>query len=119
VLSGGIFYKQITDFIYKRQFVYHGPATEFDGYYATAPVNGGDAHLVGGEFDFSHRLNFLPGAASGLGFDVNWTQVYSKAAVTKDTATTAATLALSEKAEARETAKRQERLERVRRVFRI
>jgi TonB-dependent receptor len=92
VLSGGIFYKQITDFIYKRQFVYHGPATEFDGYYAVAPVNGGDAHLVGGEFDFSHRLNFLPGAASGLGFDVNWTQVYSKAAVTKDTATTAATL---------------------------
>jgi TonB-dependent receptor len=92
VLSAGVFYKQITDFIYKRQFVYHGPATEFDGYYATAPYNGGDAHLVGGEFDFSRRLSFLPGGLSGLGFDVNWTQVYSKAAVPRDTATTAAGL---------------------------
>ena len=59
--SAGVFYKQITDFIYKRQFVYHGPATEFDGYYATAPANGGDAHLIGGEFDFSRRLDFIPG----------------------------------------------------------
>ncbi|MEP6494157.1 MAG: TonB-dependent receptor [bacterium] len=92
VLSGGVFYKEISDFIYKRQFIYHGPASEFDGYYATAPVNGGDAHLVGAEFDFARRLGFLPGIASGLGFDVNWTQVYSKAAVLKDTATTAATL---------------------------
>ncbi len=92
VFSAGVFYKQITGFIYKRQFIYHGPATEFDGYYATAPANGGDAHLVGGEFDFSRRLAFLPGAASGLGFDVNWTQVYSKSAISTDTATTAATL---------------------------
>jgi TonB-dependent receptor len=92
VLSAGVFYKQITDFIYKRQFVYNGPATEFDGYYATAPANGGDGHLVGGEFDFSRRLDFLPGVPSGFGFDVNWTQVYSKAAIAKDTATTAATL---------------------------
>jgi TonB-dependent receptor len=92
VLSGGVFYKQITDFIYKRQFIYNGPATEFDGYYATAPSNGGDAHLVGAEFDFSRSLDFVPGLPRELGFDVNWTQVYSRAAVSKDTATTAATL---------------------------
>jgi TonB-dependent receptor len=92
VFSMGVFYKSITDFIYKRQFVYHGPATEFDGYYATAPTNGGDAHLIGGEFDFSRRLDFLPGMWSGLGFDVNWTQVDSKATVPTDTAKTAANL---------------------------
>ena len=92
VFSAGVFYKRVTDFIYKRQFVYQGPATEFDGYYATEPANGGDAHLIGGEFDFSRQLDFIPGAPRGLGFDVNWTQVYSKAAVSKDTATTAATL---------------------------
>jgi TonB-dependent receptor len=92
VFSAGVFYKQITDFIYKRQFVYHGPATEFDGYFATAPANGGDAHLLGGEFDFSRRLDFIPSVPHSLGFDVNWTQVYSRAAVSKDTATTAATL---------------------------
>ncbi len=92
VFSAGVFYKQITDFIYKRQFIYQGPATEFDGYYATSPANGGDAHLLGGEFDFSRRLDFIPGIPRELGFDVNWTQVYSRAAVSKDTATTAATL---------------------------
>ncbi|MGH7620323.1 MAG: TonB-dependent receptor [Gemmatimonadaceae bacterium] len=92
VFSAGVFYKQITDFIYKRQFIYQGPATEFDGYYATAPANGGDAHLIGGEFDVSRRLDFIPGLPRELGFDVNWTQVYSHAAVSKDTATTAATL---------------------------
>jgi TonB-dependent receptor len=92
LFSAGVFYKQITDFIYKRQFIYQGPATEFDGYYATAPSNGGDAHLVGGEFDLSHRLDFIPGLPRELGFDVNWTQVYSRAAVSKDTATTAGTL---------------------------
>lgn len=92
VFSAGVFYKQISDFIYKRQFVYQGEATEFDGYYATAPANGGDGHLIGGEFDFARRLNFVPGLPSGLGFDVNWTQVYSRAAVPSDTATIAATL---------------------------
>ena len=92
VVSAGVFYKQVTDFIYKRQFIYHGPATEFDGYYATAPANGGNAHLLGGEFDFSRRLDFIPAVPHSLGFDVNWTQVYTRAAVSKDTATTAATL---------------------------
>jgi len=92
VFSMGVFYKSISDFIYKRQFVYNGPATEFDGYYATAPSNGGDAHLIGGEFDFSRHLDFLPGNWSGLGFDVNLTQVDSRAAVPNDTAKTAATL---------------------------
>ena len=92
VFSAGVFYKDITDFIYKRQFIYEGPATEFDGYYATAPANGGDAHLIGGEFDFSRSLDFFPGVPRALGFDFNWTQVYSRAAVSPDTATTAATL---------------------------
>ena len=90
VFTFGVFYKQITDFAFKRHFVYHGPATEFDGYYATAPENGGDAHLLGAEFDFSRHLEFLPGALANLGFDVNWTQVDSKAQVPSDTSTTAA-----------------------------
>lgn len=92
VFSAGVFYKQITGFIYKRQFIYNGPATEFDGYYGTEPMNGGDAHLLGGEFDFSRRLDWLPGAWAGLGFDLNWTQVDSRAAVLKDTAKVAANL---------------------------
>ena len=92
VVSAGLFYKRISDFIYQRQFVYNGPATEFAGYYGTRPDNGGDASLIGAEFDYSQRLDFLPGALSGLGFDVNWTQIDSKAKLLADTAKSAATL---------------------------
>jgi TonB-dependent receptor len=92
VFTAGAFYKQISDFIYQRQFVYNGAATEFAGYYGTRPDNGGDGTLLGAEFDYSQRLSFLPGAWSGLGFDVNWTQVDSKAKILGDTASTAATL---------------------------
>jgi TonB-dependent receptor len=92
VFSAGVFYKRISDFIYKRQFVYNGPATEFAGYYGTRPDNGGDASMIGAEFDYSQRLDFLAGALSGLGFDVNWTQIDSKAKLLADTAKSAATL---------------------------
>jgi TonB-dependent receptor len=92
VLSGGVFYKKITDFIYRRQFVYDGPATEFAGYYGTRPENGGDGHLLGSEIDYTQKLEFLPGAWSGLGVDVNWTHVDSKVQLLSDTASSAATL---------------------------
>jgi TonB-dependent receptor len=92
VVSGGVFYKQISDFIYRRQFVYNGPATEFDGYYGTQPENGGNGHLLGTEMNYTQRLEFLPGVWSGIGFDVNWTHVDSRAQLLKDTASTAATL---------------------------
>ncbi|HUX33298.1 MAG TPA: TonB-dependent receptor [Gemmatimonadaceae bacterium] len=89
VFSAGLFYKQISDFIYDREFVYNGPVTEFQGYYGTQPANGGDAHLSGLEMDYTDRLRFLPGAWSGLGFDVNWTHVDSRANILADTASTA------------------------------
>ena len=92
VVSAGVFYKNITDFIYKRQFIYNGPATEFAGYYGTQPQNGGSGSLVGAELDYSQRLQFLPGVWSGLGFDVNWTQVDSRAQLLADTAKSASTL---------------------------
>jgi hypothetical protein len=63
--------------------------TQFDGYYGTQPENGGDAHLAGLEMDYSDRFRFLPGALQGLGFDVNWTHVDSRADILADTASTA------------------------------
>lgn len=89
VFSAGLFYKQITDFIYTREFVYQGPVTQFDGYYGTQPENGGDAHIAGLEMDYSDRLRFLPGAWSGIGFDANWTHVESQGNIVADTASTA------------------------------
>jgi TonB-dependent receptor len=81
VVSGGVFYKSLTDVILTRNFIYQGPYTPFDGYYGTQPQNGGLGHLVGVEADWVQHLPFLPGALSGLGFDVNWTHVDSKVLV--------------------------------------
>ncbi|HEY0779471.1 MAG TPA: TonB-dependent receptor [Gemmatirosa sp.] len=92
ILSGGLFYKQITDFIYLRNFVYNGPVSDFQGYYGRQPENGGNGHLAGAEFQYTQRLLFLPGALGGLGVDVNWTHVESRVSLLGDTATTAATL---------------------------
>ncbi len=89
VFSAGLFYKQISDFIYTREFVYSGPVTQFDGYYGTQPENGGSAHIAGLEMDYSDRLRFLRGAWSGIGFDVNWTHVDSRANILADTASSA------------------------------
>ena len=81
VLTGGVFYKSLSDVILTRDFIYQGPYTPFVGYYGTQPQNGGSGHLVGVEADWVQHLPFLPGALSGLGFDVNWTYVDSKVLV--------------------------------------
>ncbi len=92
VVSGGLFYKRISDFIYSREFVYNGPVTDFDGYYGTEPANGGDATIAGAEGDWSQRLVFLPPGFDALGFDVNWTHVESRAQIPADTASSSSTL---------------------------
>ena len=83
VISGGVFYKRITDFILTRTFVYNGPYTPFQGYYGTEPQNGGNGHLLGFEVNWAEHLTFLPGVLAGFGFDANYTHVSSK--VTIDT----------------------------------
>jgi TonB-dependent receptor len=84
IVSGGLFYKQINDFQYDRIAIYNGPATQFDGNYVSMPVNGGDGHLFGFEADYAQHLWFLPRALQGLGFDVNWTHVSSRATLLQD-----------------------------------
>ncbi len=84
VISGGVFYKQISDFIFNRTFTYNGPVTELDGFLGTRPENGGSGHIVGFEADWAQRLVFLPGAFAGLGFDANYTHTSSRAVVAED-----------------------------------
>ncbi|MEO6211336.1 MAG: TonB-dependent receptor [Gemmatimonadaceae bacterium] len=81
VISGGVFYKQISDFIFNRTFTYTGPVTELDGFLGTRPENGGSGHILGFEADWAQRLVFLPGAWAGLGFDANYTHTSSRAVV--------------------------------------
>lgn len=84
IVSGGLFYKSITGFQYDKISIYNGPAKQFDGNFVSMPVNGGDGHLFGFEADYSQHLWFLPNAWQGLGFDVNWTHVTSKATLLQD-----------------------------------
>jgi len=90
LVSGGVFYKKITGFIYDRDFIYDGPVSEFVGYLGTRPENGGDATLKGIEASYTQRLYMLPSYFAGLGVDINWTHTDSRAALLADTASTAA-----------------------------
>jgi TonB-dependent receptor len=79
VVSGGIFYKDLANFIYTQRFFnYQGPVVAFRGANGTEPRNGQSAYLYGFEADYNQHLTFLPGALAGLGFDLNWTHVESR-----------------------------------------
>ncbi|MFM2288678.1 MAG: hypothetical protein RL684_1821 [Pseudomonadota bacterium] len=81
IVSGGLFAKQIKDYIVTnvRTLTYQntggllGLAKEFS--YANAPT----AHLYGVELNYVQRFkDQLPGALGGLGVSVNWAWVQSK-----------------------------------------
>ncbi|MCG8374608.1 MAG: TonB-dependent receptor, partial [Balneolales bacterium] len=81
IISAGVFYKQISDFIYVTSFDFTetGPYT---GYQAVQPVNGGDADLAGFEINLQQQLTFLPGFATGFGVYANYTYSWSEAELT-------------------------------------
>jgi len=81
VISGGVFYKSLSDVILTQNFTYTGPYAPFDNFKGTEPENGGSGHLVGVEVDWVQHFSFLPGAWAGLGMDVNWTHADSKVLV--------------------------------------
>lgn len=74
ILSGGLFYKQIDDFIYVLEGT--DDATGFDLF---QPQNGGSADLFGFEVSFQRQLDFLPGIWKGLGIYLNYTYISSNA----------------------------------------
>jgi TonB-dependent receptor len=85
VVSGGLFYKKLDNFIYTRRFTGNYPLN------ATTPIatdllitqvqNGQSADLLGVEAAYQQNLNFLPGAWSGLGVYLNYTYTHSSALV--------------------------------------
>lgn len=76
VISGGVFYKRMTDYIFPFQF----RETNFgDLYDVTQPRNGDSASLWGAEIAFQNQLRFLPGPLSGIGIYANYTYTDSKA----------------------------------------
>ncbi len=85
LLSAGIFYKKIDDFIFF--YVLHAyesdPSTGSNKYIIEIPLNGTDAEVFGAEVLGQFKLEFLPGWFSRFGIYTNYTYTYSKASIFK------------------------------------
>ncbi len=78
VLSGGVFYKQITNDIYNRTSLLNRDGVLYE---VVRPENLESAWLMGAEVGISKRFDFLPGFLSGFGFEGNYTYTKSVAKV--------------------------------------
>lgn len=76
LISGGVFYKDIKDYIYESIYTQQGG--EFNGYQVTQTVNGANARVYGYEVAWQQQLTFLPGFLNGFGIYGNFTQIQSK-----------------------------------------
>jgi len=79
VLSAGLFYKNLSNFIYKKSD--YATFMQTDSVKVTQSVNGDDATLWGFEVAWQQNLTFLPGVFSGLGIYTNYTYTNSSATV--------------------------------------
>jgi len=80
-ISGGVFYKKLTDIIFNTTSKINDPGSIYDRYDYKQPVNGGNSTLFGIEFNWDYQLKFLPGFLDGLGFSVNYAYTNSTADV--------------------------------------
>lgn len=74
IVSGGVFYKDIKDFIYTS--VLEDPDTGFDIF---QPLNGEGATIFGFEVAFQRQLDFLPGFLRNFSLYLNYTYLTSNA----------------------------------------
>ena len=77
ILSGGLFFKDISNFIVNQSFEdYTFEGTEWADF--SQPINGGNATLLGAEIAFQRQLDFISPSLSGLGFYFNYTFTQSE-----------------------------------------
>ena len=79
VVQAGVFYKWLTDPIYRVQTTVAGGT--YAGFTQTQPTNGPGATVGGLEMTWQQHLAFLPGPLSGLGFRANYSYTTSTATV--------------------------------------
>ncbi len=85
VVSGGVFYKDVKDFIvdYTNDVDQFGGLEEYksiqDDFEVTQAINGGDAKVYGFEVAIQRQLDFLPGVLKGFGVYANYTYTGSSA----------------------------------------
>lgn len=81
ILSGGVFYKKIDNFIYT--FISEAPDDSFgtgtEGYDVFQPLNGDSASIFGVEMALQRQLDFLPGFLRNFSLYLNYTYLTSSA----------------------------------------
>ncbi len=78
-LIGGMFYKDISTFVYPQNTHI---IVEGQDYRLTAPVNGGNAYVLGFEVAWQQSFDFLPEPFDGFGALANYTYTASRATYT-------------------------------------
>jgi TonB-dependent receptor len=85
ILSGGLFYKRIDDFIFFfKRFAHEG--TDFSDYglvEITKAINGLRANVYGAEVQAQFKFDFLPGFAKNFGIYSNYTFTGSEARINR------------------------------------
>lgn len=76
VVSAGVFYKQLTDYIYTYTLQQQIGGVQ---YQVTQPLNGDSATLRGAEVALQNQLRFLPSPLDGIGIYANYTYTNSTA----------------------------------------
>ena len=77
LVSAGVFYKDITDFIVDQTFDdYTFEGAEWSQF--SRPVNGGNARLLGFEAALQRQLDFIAPALAGVGVFLNYTYIHSR-----------------------------------------
>ena len=75
LISAGVYYKSISDYIATQNTSIMKDGTEWEVY---QPINAGDADLFGFEASFQRQFNFLPGFLKNIGFYANYSYNYNE-----------------------------------------
>lgn len=86
LISGGIFYKKIQNFVYYlERRIRLEDISRPNWYFVTTAENGEDAWVMGGEATLNKQFHFLPGFWSNFGLYCNYTYTRSKAYISNRT----------------------------------
>lgn len=84
IISGGLFYKDIENFIFTyKRYAHEGEPQSFSLKEIETPLNGLDAFVYGAEVQTQFKADFLPGFLMNFGLYVNYTFTYSEAYIYK------------------------------------